>query len=73
MGIMNREHKCYVCCENFEYNYSTPFRGVETQSERGVKGKAVAIGVIRGTEGTITKYEVTVKCPECNMINKIKL
>lgn len=74
MGVRNNKHKCYCCGKEFDYHFNTPFRGIGTAVEKGQGADTViATGTTQGSQGTITHYEVSVKCPHCGIMNKIIL
>lgn len=71
MSRHNAEHACYVCKREFQYNYETCERGLQTLVKKGVEAESV---IATGNAfGGINQYEIIAKCPNCGTLNKINI
>lgn len=59
-------HECFKCNANFGWVYTTP----DVSPSLNLEDSTIAIASEKLINRQDEKYDITVKCPKCNSLNK---
>lgn len=67
--LLGSTQTCFKCSSNFGWEYTTP----DTDHILNLDDDTVSIASAKLVNSKDEKYDITVKCPKCNSLNKFSM